>query len=62
MPKSLSDGHAKVAVLTTAPANLASPTVAELNAGIDASCRILRSGFASGSPTPTRCPSRPSAT
>jgi hypothetical protein len=48
MPKSLSDGHAKVAVLTTAPANLASPTVAELNAGIDASCRILRSGFVFG--------------
>ncbi len=48
MPKSLSDGHMKVAVLTTQPANVKAPTVAELNAGIDASCRILSTGFTFG--------------
>jgi hypothetical protein len=48
MPKSLADGHVKVAVLTTSPANIAAPTTAELNAGIDASCRILSSDFAFG--------------
>jgi hypothetical protein len=48
MPKSLSDGHVKVAVLTTAPSNVKSPTVTELNAGIDASCRILSTGFTFG--------------
>ena len=45
MPKSLADGHKKVAILTTKPANPAAPTVAELNAGIDASCAILFSDF-----------------
>lgn len=48
MPKSLADGHIKVAVLTTSPSNPAAPTVAELNAGIDASCRILSSDFTWG--------------
>lgn len=45
MPKSLADAHTKVAVLTTAPANPAAPTVAELNAGINAASRILASDF-----------------
>lgn len=45
MPKSLADGHIKLAVLTTAPANIGSPLVAELNAGINAACRILASDF-----------------
>lgn len=45
MPKSLAEGHIKVAILTTAPANPASPLLAELNAGIDASLRILASDF-----------------
>lgn len=45
MPKSLAEGHIKLAVLTTAPANLAAPTVAELNAGINAACRVLASDF-----------------
>jgi hypothetical protein len=45
MPKSLADGHTKFTILTTKPANPAAPTVAELNAGIDASCRILSSDF-----------------
>ncbi|GEP38890.1 hypothetical protein NPS01_25530 [Nocardioides psychrotolerans] len=48
MPKSLADGHIKLAILTTAPANLAAPTVAELNAGINAACRILASDFTFG--------------
>lgn len=45
MPKSLADGHVKVAILTTQPANPLAPTVAELNAGISAACRILASDF-----------------
>ncbi len=45
MPKSLADGHVKIAVLTTKPANIFAPTVAELNAGINAACRILASDF-----------------
>ncbi len=48
MPKSLADGHTKLAVLTTAPANPAAPTVAELNAGINAACNILASDFTFG--------------
>lgn len=43
--KTLADGRIKVAVLTTAPANAAAPTTAELNAGIDASAKILASDF-----------------
>ena len=45
MPRSLADGHTKFTILTSKPANPAAPTVAELNAGIDASCRILFSDF-----------------
>lgn len=45
MPKSLADGHIKLAVLTTSPANPAAPTVAELNAGINAAARVLSSDF-----------------
>jgi hypothetical protein len=48
MPKSLADGHIKVAVLTTAPANPAAPTAAELAAGINAACAILASDFTLG--------------
>lgn len=40
MPKSLADGHTKVAILSAKPADPLHPTVAELTAGIDASCRI----------------------
>ena len=46
MPKSLAQGRVKVAILTTAPANPAAPTLAELNAGINAACAILASDFA----------------
>jgi hypothetical protein len=45
MPKSLADGHIKIAILTTAPANIAAPTVGELNAGIQAASRILASDW-----------------
>jgi hypothetical protein len=45
MPKSLADGHIKFTILTVAPSNPAAPTATELNAGIDASCRILSSDF-----------------
>lgn len=45
MAKSLEDGHIKVAILTSAPANPAAPTVAELTTGIDASCAILNGDF-----------------
>lgn len=45
MPRSLADGHTKFTILTTAPANPAAPTAAELAAGIDASDRILASDF-----------------
>lgn len=46
--KTLADGRIKVAVLTAAPANAASPTTTELNAGIDAAARILSSDFVWG--------------
>lgn len=48
MPKSLADGKIKLAVLSTKPTNPAAPTVAELNAGIDASPRILSSDYTLG--------------
>ena len=45
MPKSLADGHIKFTILTTKPADPASPTVTELAAGIDMECNILASDF-----------------
>lgn len=45
MPKSLADGHMKLTLLVTEPADPTEPTVAELNAGIDAECSILASDF-----------------
>lgn len=58
MPRSLADGHEKIAVLTTKPANPAAPTVAELNDGIDAACAILASGWTFG-PTDSESFSEP---
>lgn len=46
MARMLADGKTKFTVLTTAPADPAAPTAAELNAGIDLSCDILSSDFA----------------
>lgn len=48
MPRSLADGHTKFTILTTEPANPAAPTLAELQAGIDASANILASDFTWG--------------
>lgn len=48
MPKSLADGTIKLAILTIKPALPLSPTTTELNAGIDASCRILSSDYVLG--------------
>ena len=45
MPKSLADGRTKVALLTVKPADPKKPTIAELEAGIDASCRLNSSDF-----------------
>lgn len=48
MPRVLADGKTKFTILTTAPANPAAPTAAELNAGIDLSCKVLASDFEFG--------------
>jgi hypothetical protein len=45
MPKTLADGRIKLTILTEEPANLAAITVAELTAGVDVSCRVLKSDF-----------------
>lgn len=43
--RSLADGHQKLTILTTKPADPANPTITELNAGIDFSCNVLASDF-----------------
>jgi hypothetical protein len=48
MPRVLADGHIKFTILTTAPANPAAPTITELNAGLDLSCKVLTEGFSWG--------------
>ena len=45
MPKALADGNIRVAVLATKPADPKALTVAEIEAGIDASCRVLKSDY-----------------
>lgn len=45
MPKTLADARTRLTILTTKPANLAAITIAELTAGIDASCRLLKSDY-----------------
>jgi hypothetical protein len=45
MPKTLADGRIKLVALTEAPAVMTAPTVTELAAGVDVSCRILKSDF-----------------
>lgn len=45
MPKSLADGRTRVALLTQKPADPYAPTLTELNAGIDASCRLVASDY-----------------
>lgn len=46
--RSLADGHEKIAILTTKPANPAQPTPTELNGGIDAAANILASDWTFG--------------
>lgn len=43
--KTLADGHKRVFILAAKPANPEAPTAAELEAGIDASCRLLKSDY-----------------
>ena len=45
MPKSLADGRTKVAILSQKPADPLAPTITELKAGIDASCRLNAADF-----------------
>lgn len=45
MPKSLADAHIRLAILTVAPVDPKAIKTTELEAGIDASCRILRSDY-----------------
>ena len=54
MPKSLADGRIKVVALSVKPVNPYSPTLVELNAGVDLSCRILSSDYALGPTTSDR--------
>lgn len=46
--KSLADGHTKLAVLAIAPADPTAITLTELQAGLDASCRIAKNGYTLG--------------
>lgn len=52
MPRSLADGHKKIAILTEEPVDPANPTVLELDGGIGgaagAGCRILLSDWTLG--------------
>ena len=43
--KTLADGHQRVVILAARPADPEAPTVTELKAGIDASCRLLKSDY-----------------
>lgn len=45
MPKTLADARTRLVALTTRPADPAKPTVTELTAGVDLSCRILKSDY-----------------
>ena len=45
MPKTLADARTRLTILTTKPANPRSITLSELTAGIDASCKILKSDY-----------------
>lgn len=51
MPKTLSDGRITLVAMTTAPANMAAPTVAELKAGVRLDCRINKSDYRLGADT-----------
>lgn len=44
-PRTLAEKRIKLVIMSVKPKNLKAPTIAELNAGIDASCRIAASDF-----------------
>ena len=44
----LADGRIKLSALTTEPTNPDAPSVTELNAGIDLSCKVTQDGFTFG--------------
>lgn len=48
MPRTLADGRIKLTAMTVKPADPKAPTVAELTAGLDISCRILKSDYKLG--------------
>lgn len=58
MPKSLAEGRKKVSLLAEKPAIPGNPTEVELNAGIDASCRILSSDYMLGATDSDRIPEK----
>lgn len=45
MPKTLADARTRLTILTTKPANPRSILLSELTAGINASCKILKSDY-----------------
>lgn len=48
MPRSLADGHEKIIILLEEPVDPEAPTLAELNAGIEASANILATDWTFG--------------
>lgn len=55
--RSLAAGRTKLVVLTTAPADPKAPTLTELNAGVDISCRVKGSSFKAGPTDSEKVPS-----
>lgn len=51
--KTLADGRIALWALTAKPANLAKPTITEINAGKKISCRILKNDYALGAESDT---------
>ena len=45
MPKTLADARTRISIMTVKPAKPRAATVAELTAGIDASCRVLKDDY-----------------
>lgn len=45
VPKTLADGHTLLMLLAAKPADMKAPTVAEITAGKDISCRITKADF-----------------
>lgn len=47
-PRTLADGRIKLVAMTVRPKDLSKPTVSELSAGVELSCRILKSDYKLG--------------